>query len=131
MDQETVHQFFQSLAHDIKNPLTSIKGFSSLLLQELKDAPKQQKMAEYIYRAVSNIETHLENGANELMTLNQNSEHHTLTDRELEQAILGLFQQAKSSPDQSSSSIIFETTEKPSDKIVIQMPRLKETDHEH
>ncbi|MEX1012257.1 MAG: histidine kinase dimerization/phospho-acceptor domain-containing protein [Waddliaceae bacterium] len=131
MNQENIAEFIQSLSHDIKNPLCSIKGFSSLLLQDLKDAPEQQKMANYIFQAVEEIERLLESAAGNLVTLSQNDEPKVLGAKELESAILNLFQRAKSSHFQETSSIVFETTGQSSDKIIIKIPSLKEVDYEH
>lgn len=37
------------LAHEIRNPLGGIKGFATLLQQDLQDRPRQQEMAGYIH----------------------------------------------------------------------------------
>jgi len=46
------------LAHEIRNPLGGIKGFASLLCQDLKDQPDLQKMAQHIVEGTDSL-THL------------------------------------------------------------------------
>jgi len=43
------------LAHEIRNPLGGIKGFASLLHQDLKDNPGLQTMAGYIVEGTDNL----------------------------------------------------------------------------
>ena len=45
-------QMAMQLAHEVRNPLTTIKGFLQLLKQELKD----EKKAEYVDIAVDEID---------------------------------------------------------------------------
>lgn len=41
--------------HDIRNPLSGIRGFAELLLRDLKDQPKQARMAEYIIQGADEL----------------------------------------------------------------------------
>lgn len=43
------------VAHEIRNPLGGIKGFASLLFDELKDRPELQKMASYIVEGTDHL----------------------------------------------------------------------------
>jgi PAS domain S-box-containing protein len=43
------------LAHEIRNPLGGIRGFASLLFQDLKDRPEMQKMAAHIIEGTTHL----------------------------------------------------------------------------
>jgi signal transduction histidine kinase len=45
------------LAHEIRNPLGSINLFSAMLVEDLKDLPPQQELAQHIQGSVSRLNT--------------------------------------------------------------------------
>ncbi|MCD4794753.1 MAG: PAS domain S-box protein [Bacteroidales bacterium] len=55
--------FFSIIAHDLKNPIAAVLGFSKLLLKNLKeyDIQKQKKFIRIIFQSVQNIDKLLEN----------------------------------------------------------------------
>jgi signal transduction histidine kinase len=48
-------KFFATVAHDIKNPLTAILGYSEVLGMRLKDKPDELKCASHIHNAAKTL----------------------------------------------------------------------------
>lgn len=47
-DGDAINIIVQTLAHDVKTPLTSILGFTQLLLEDARLTPKQREYLEMI-----------------------------------------------------------------------------------
>lgn len=50
-------KFFAMVAHDVKNPLTAILGYSEVLGMRLKDLPNELKCASHIHSAAKTLNT--------------------------------------------------------------------------
>jgi len=50
----------RALIHDLRNPLTGIRGFAELLENELQDSPKLSGYAREILRGADDLEALLE-----------------------------------------------------------------------
>ncbi len=48
-------KFFATVAHDVKNPLTAILGYSEVLGMRLKDKPEELKCASHIHNAAKTL----------------------------------------------------------------------------
>lgn len=48
-------KFFATVAHDVKNPLTAILGYSEVLSMRLKDLPNELKCASHIHSAAKTL----------------------------------------------------------------------------
>lgn len=81
------------LAHEIRNPLGGIRGFASLLQQDLKDRPEERRLAEQIVEGTEGLNRIVAN----ILTFSR-ALHPHLEPVDLPKLITELIEQVKSDP---------------------------------
>ena len=110
--EERFHRFFSDASHQLRTPLTSIRGFTELLMRGAKDDPET---APRILSRMKNEAERMTNLINDLLTLSRLDDRHPLKLKYIdlvELAVEGIEQTRKRVNDERKISLVLATEER-------------------
>lgn len=110
--EERFHRFFSDASHQLRTPLTSIRGFTELLMRGAKDDPET---AQRILSRMKNEAERMTNLINDLLTLSRLDDRHPLKLKYIdlvELAVEGIEQTRKRANDDRKISLVLATEER-------------------